>query len=34
MLKADYDIFISFKNSNNKGDPTEDRALAKRLYEY
>ena len=33
-MKTEYDIFISFKNSDKKGNPTEDRELAYKLYKF
>ena len=33
-METNYDIFISFKNSDKDGNKTEDRALAYKLYEF
>jgi hypothetical protein len=33
-MEIEYDIFISFKNSNKEGNPTKDRELAYKLYKF
>ena len=33
-MEIEYDIFISFKNSDKKGNPTKDRELAYKLYKF
>ena len=33
-MERDYDVFISFKNTDTEGKPTKDRALAYKLYEF